>query len=153
MKSAQSTCNSISVRRPHRSGFLVIEVLITLLLMTAVAVMIPMMLRGVYQQRQSERFLRHAQIELSNVSTRLHASEFVSQQSDAANIELSHWFVAQHPETTLSVQENQDASSGLVAAQLEISRPNGDQRPQLTQRLTIWITTTDDAATAEAPVE
>jgi len=67
-----------------RRGFLLIELIVAMILLGTVAAVLPVTLNAVYKQRQQERFERLAQLELSNIITRM--------RIDDAHRQLSDWF-------------------------------------------------------------
>lgn len=122
-----------------RSGFMLVEMLVALILLATVATMVPLLLKTVYQQRQQERFFRFAQIELANIAVRLKANDLKGDVSD--DVKLSVWFRQYCPDASVQLTRSKtpEIYEGLQSYRVSISRPDGEERPDLTQALTVWV--------------
>lgn len=130
----------------RRSGFMLVEALVALILLVTVVTMVPLLLRTVYQQRQQERFCRFAQIELANTAVRLRSNG--AERDVADNVVLSEWFRQYCPDATMQVTsiEASDFPAGVLIYQITIRRPNGDERPDSSQALTVWVEAGEEPA-------
>lgn len=122
-----------------RAGFLLIDLMVALILVGAVASVLPVMLASVYQQRQQERFERLAQLELSNTAVRLQADQEPPVASEA---QLSTWFQKTFPHATMKITMGTVASDDLplVPVSITVSRPGRTGHPAQQQSLTTWVT-------------
>ena len=115
---------------------MLVEMLVALLLLTALASILPVALNSIYRHRRHERFERLGLLELRNVSIRLRRNT----ESKPADAELSDWFSARYPQATLSVLENStDASTEMQQVRITIEHPSGDERPPLRSTVTTWL--------------
>jgi type II secretory pathway pseudopilin PulG len=115
-----------------RRGFLLIELIVAMILLGTVAAVLPVTLNAVYKQRQQERFERLAQLELSNIITRL--------RIDEADHQLSDWFQEMYPDASIEISSGQQAADTTPAPTLvSIRREESDSQPPLQQTLTTWI--------------
>lgn len=128
-----------SRRERPRDGFLLVELLVALILLTVLASVLPMALKGVYNQRQRERFERTAQLELSNAATQLRQADDLTAAVDG--YELSEWFRKLYPaaEVELTVAEGATEEFQTVAVTINIRHAWGEAHPPLQQSLTTWI--------------
>lgn len=126
-----------------RSGFLLIDLMVALILVGAVAGVLPVMLASVYQQRQQERFERLAQLELSNTAVRLQAEDQLPVKSEQ---QLSTWFQNTFPHATMQITiETVEADNlPLIPVSIAISQPGRTGQPVHQQSLTTWITARED---------
>lgn len=143
---SQHTIPGIAPRRVRtRDGFLLVELLIALILLTVVASVLPVALKAVYNQRQQERFERTAQLELSNAATQLRQQD--EQMPGADAYQLSEWFRRLYPaaEVQVTVADVSPEEPQMVAITLTIRHPWGESRPPLQQSLTTWLFRQEDA--------
>jgi len=115
-----------------RRGFLLIELIVAMILLGTVAAVLPVTLNAVYKQRQQERFERLAQLELSNIITRL--------RIDNSDHQLSDWFLEMYPDASVEfVSGQQAADTTLAPTIISILREQTESQPPLQQTLTTWI--------------
>ena len=121
-----------------RKGFLLVELVVALILVATVATVLPVALNAVYQQRQQERFERLAQLELSNVVTRL---ELEGPTVDPNEMRLSGWFQNMYPDASVEIVAGVQATNDIPIIPFTVSvlRPRGDSQPPLQQQLTTWL--------------
>jgi type II secretory pathway pseudopilin PulG len=124
--------------RSRRHGFLLIEMVVALILVGTVATVLPVALNAVYRQRQQERFERLAQLELSNVVTRL---ELAGSAVEVDDIQLSGWFQDMYPDASVEIVPGVQATNDIPTIPFTVSilRPRGDSQPPLKQQLITWL--------------
>lgn len=124
--------------RALRSGFLLAELVIALILLGIVASVLPVVLNAVYQQRQQERFERTAQLELANVATRIRQASGPTAATEPP--ELSAWFLRLYPDAELQVQFGATTADdpATLPVTMTISQAWGEEHPALKQSLTTW---------------
>ena len=138
LRNTSQLCRNVRPSPSGRKGFLLVELVVALILVGTVATVLPVALKTVYQQRQQERFERLAQLELSNVVTRL---ELNGPKVDPENIQLSGWFQVMYPDASVEivpgVQPTKDIP--IIPFTVSVLRPRGDSQPPLKQQLTTWL--------------
>ena len=118
---------------------MLVEILIALMLLSAVASILPVMLRGVARQRQLEQFDRLAQVELGNAVVRLKA---VNQPAEESPVGLSDWFRQRYPEAMLEMElltNGDNSGDDSQPWRVTVTRSPGDNLPDQEQSVVTWV--------------
>ncbi len=125
---------------PRRSGTIVIEMLVALILIGTVASILSVALHGVRILQDGERFDRLVDVELASCAARLQAEVAAGQTDIVSKIGLSEGFHRQYPQVVLSVEQVPDSlfNGDLQEWSVEIRRPAHNSRPESIHRVSVW---------------
>ena len=129
-----------SATRTRRRGFTVLELMATVILLGAVLLTLPPVLRQAAVQRRDAGHRQTALLEVQNALERLTARPYASITPDAARgvaLSESARSLLREPRLTISLSETNDPAGKRIAAELRWQdRAGNDAAPVL---LTTWV--------------
>ena len=117
----------------HRSGSLIIEMIVGMVMLSVVAAALTPALHAVVRQRQSMRFETLSLIELNNLATQ--------QQLQKKNekTQLSLWFQERYQDALLESKSLDRTDHRMQAIQLSIHRSTENSLDTARRALTVWV--------------
>ena len=124
----------------HRSGVLIVEMVICAILLGTVSLILVPSLHAVARQRQAIRFDTLAMIEINNLSQLLqHSSQF---SAEPERLELSAWFRQRYSDAVLNVsavKAPSEIENTLRSYRLTVSRGQGAGMPDTECSVVVWL--------------